>query len=330
MATNSFFGSTIFKILVFIFGTMILGALIAPPLYVGGKHVVEQGWLEGSFLDGLNGSLDRAKFPRYFNRAILISALLLLWPILKWINVGKSKQSEGKRPLGESLLLQPNPSWWKHILIGFLVAGGSLLLLGWFYVNQGWYEARETEKAIPGVLFGALGTGFAVGFLEEFVFRGALYALLNRLLKPRMLYFAIAFFFAIIHFFHAPRKMDIDPVTWLSGFTMIGQIFAYFFSQFGNPSFLAAEFAVLFSIGLVLGYCREKTNSLWLPIGLHAGWVFGVKTLSPLTQRNFEPDEMMPWLGDTLRVGVISCLVVCVTWLGLWIWLRGRSASKID
>jgi membrane protease YdiL (CAAX protease family) len=208
------------------------------------------------------------------------------------------------------------------LLIGFLVAGSSLLLLGWFYVSHGWYIPSETEKAIASVLLSALGTALAVGFLEEFVFRGALQAVLAKVMKPRMLYFVIAFFFAVIHFFNAPRNLEIGEVTSGTGFWFVGRIFEHFFSQFADPYFLAAEFAVLFAIGLVLGYTRMKTGSLWLGIGLHAGWVFGVKTLSPLTTRAFERAEMMPWLGDSLRVGLVSCLVVSVTGLGIWLWLR--------
>ena len=77
-----------------------------------------------------------------------------------------------------------------------------------------------------------------------------------------------------------------------------------------------------FALGLVLGYTREKTGALWLGIGLHAGWVFGVKTLSPLTTRAFDRDAMMPWLGDTLRVGAVSFFVVALTGLAMWLWLR--------
>jgi hypothetical protein len=43
-----------------------------------------------------------------------------------------------------------------------------------------------------------------------------------------------------------------------------------------------------------------------------------------MTTRAFGPAEMMPWLGDTLRVGAVSCLVVSLTGLALWLWLRKR------
>ncbi|MDF1656381.1 MAG: CPBP family intramembrane metalloprotease [Verrucomicrobiales bacterium] len=318
MERQTFWRSGAFKILVFLSGIVILSALLAPPLYFAGKYVVAEKWLEGGFLEGLNGSLDRAKFSRYFNRAVLLGALLLLWPTLKWMNAGRDE----KVGIKAFLQLEPNPAWWRHCLLGFVVAGGTLLLLGAFYLNQGWYESRDAGKTLSKILLQALGTGFAVGFLEEFVFRGALQAVLAKVLKPVPLFFTIAIFFAVIHFFNAPPTLEIGPVTWGTGFWMVGRIFQYFFSQFADPYFLLSEFAVLFAIGLVLGYTRMKTGSLWLGIGLHAGWVFGVKTLSPMTSRAFERAEMMPWLGDTLRVGLVSTIIVLLTGAGVWLFLR--------
>ncbi len=322
-----FFQSSVFKILVFLLGTMLLGALLAPPLYLGGKHAVAQGWLADGWFDGLHGSMERAKFSRYFNRAILLAGAILLWPALRWLNAGKTRPSPDG-PRGGRLLrqfqLSPNPRWWSHLLVGFSLAAGTLLLLGWFYVGQGWYETRDPGKPLSRILATALGTGLAVGFLEEFVFRGALQAVAAKLLRPRALFFALAAFFAVIHFFNPPHGLEAGTVTATTGLWMVGQIFGHFFSQFASPSFLLAEFAVLFAIGLVLGYTRMKTGSLWLGIGLHAGWVFGVKTFSPLATRAFEPGAMMPWLGETLRVGAVSCLVVLLTGSILWLWLRKR------
>lgn len=326
MARTAFFESAIFKLLVFLLGTVVLASVLAPPLYWGGKHAVAEGWLEGGWLEGLHGSLERARFSRYFNRAVLVSALILIGPTLRWMRKGSPGGAPGgtspRRPLPESLGLEPNPAWWKHLAIGFATAGGTLLLLGWFYVSRGWYEQRDAAESVAGILLQALGTGFAVAFLEEFVFRGALQALLAKVLRPRVLFFVVAVFFAVIHFFQAPRKLEVEEVTLATGFWFVGRIFGHFFSLFAQPDFLLAEFAVLFAIGLVLGYTRMKTRSLWLGIGLHAGWVFGVKTLSPLTVRAFKRDAMMPWLGDTLRVGAVSCLVVALTGLAIWLWLR--------
>ena len=324
MEGRNFFQSGAFKILVFFLGTVLLGTVLSPFLYQFGKHVVAEGWIENGPFSGLHGSMDRAQFSRYFNRAILIGAVLLVWPVLSWFKRGRTGE---KRSFLASLDLAPNPSWWKHLLLGFVLAGGTLLLLGAWYVQQGWYESQDSGKTIVRLIFSALGTGFAVGFLEEFVFRGALYAVLGKVLRPRVLFFFVAIFFAVIHFFNAPHTLQVAEVTATSGFWFVGRLFQHFFSQFGDLYFLLSEFAVLFAIGIVLGYTREATRSLWLGIGLHAGWVFGVKMLSPMTRRAFERAEMMPWLGDTLRVGLVSTLVVLLTGLALWFWLRTKDQA---
>lgn len=331
MNRASLFRSNGFKVCVFVVGAVVLGALLSPPLFWAGKKVVALGWLAGGPFDSLHGSMDRATFSRYFNRALLLGALLLLGPVLRWMRAGEeggtgdggADERSGRGGRGAvfraRLGLERNRLWWRDLVVGFLLAGGSLLLLGWFYVDRGWYGPRGTDESLPGLLLGALGTGMAVAFLEEFLFRGALHAVMARILKPVVLWLAIAAFFALVHFLHPPHGLVIEKVGPLAGFWMLGQIFG----QLGDPYFLAAEFAVLFAIGLALGHVRMKTASLWLAIGLHAGWVFGVKTLSPLTERQFGRAEMMPWLGDTLRVGLVSCVMVLLTWGLLWLcWLR--------
>lgn len=313
--------STGFKVAVFVVGTILLGALLAPPLFWGGKLLVELGWIKDvPLLDSIHDSMERARFSRYFNRAILAGALLMLFPTLKWLGT----RSGEKQSLRERLQVRQNQRWWIHLLVGLFLAAIPLFLLAWFYLEKEWYQPRESDKAFAGILLGALGTGLAVGLLEEFVFRGALTSIFSSLLKPWPLLLSVAVFFALVHFLKPPAGHQFGEVTAFSGFVMLGLIF----SQFGDWYFLAAEFAVLFAIGLVLGYTRLKTSSLWLGIGLHAGWVFGVKTLGPLTIRNFEPAAMMPWLGGNLRVGLASCLVVCLTGLIVWVWLsRSRETT---
>jgi len=322
MVREPYFRSSAFKIQVFLIGTVLLGALLAPPVYFGGKHIVAEGWLKDGWLHSLHRSMERAQFSRYFNRSILLGALLMLWPTLRWFNAGRNRVDGPKQTMLQQFQLDPNPSWLKHMLIGFFLAGGILILLGYSYVRLGWYNPRDPGIPLASVLLGALGTGLAVGFLEEFVFRGAIHSVLAKVLKPRALFWVIAVFFAVIHFFNSPKSLNPDAVNAFSGFWMVGKVFEHFFQQFAQPYFLLAEFAVLLAIGVVLGYTRMKTGSLWLGTGLHAGWVFGVKTLGPTTQQAFGPGEMMPWLGPNLRVGALSCLFVCLTGLFVWQWIR--------
>lgn len=306
----------------YVAGVIVLGALLAPFLFWGGKHVVAQGWLADGWAQGLHGSMDRAHFSRYFNRAILLAAVLLIGPVLGALRGGGSAEKLGWR---ERLDITPNAFWWQHGLLGLVVAGGSLLSLGYWYVSQDWYAMKDSTSPWLQIVLGAMGTGLAVGLLEEIVFRGAFTALVAKFCKPLKTLVVVAVIFALLHFLQAPRSLEIDPVRWSSGFALVGEVFAHFFRQLSDPTFFVAEFLVLLAIGLVLGYTRWKTGSLWLGIGLHAGWVMGVKILSALTVRNFERDAMMPWLGDSLRVGAVSLFVVLLTGAGLWFWLRRRN-----
>jgi len=84
---------------------------------------------------------------------------------------------------------------------------------------------------------------------------------------------------------------------------------------------LLAEFATLFAVGGVLTLARMRTGSLWAGIGLHAGWVFGLKWFSGLMSYQ---KGWLPWIGPNLKVGLVPLLVVILTgWLVLKIW-RGE------
>ena len=45
-----------------------------------------------------------------------------------------------------------------------------------------------------------------------------------------------------------------------------------------------SAFATLFLIGCILSDARVLTRSLWMPIGLHAGWIFVSGTFSWLAR----------------------------------------------
>jgi membrane protease YdiL (CAAX protease family) len=82
---------------------------------------------------------------------------------------------------------------------------------------------------------------------------------------------------------------------------------------------LVSAFATLFLIGCILADARVLTRSLWLPIGLHAGWIFGSGTFSLLVRRQ---TVVLPWLGNNLLIGIIPLGVAALTWIMMRIWLR--------
>ena len=343
---RAFFKPTATKIALFVLGSIVLGALLSPIVYHVGQNMVEAGTLKGGWLQGIHDSMERATFARYFNRSLTLAAVLLLWPTIRWI-----RRDQPEKDDRGFLLLEKNPRRWIHLLIGFFVACGTLLLLGYIYTKTGVYDPRDPEKALSRILINALTSAIAVAFLEEYIFRGALMALILRTAKPKVALVFLTAFFAFIHFLQPPKTKAFETVLktmevdWTSGFWIMGQIFG----QFGNPTFFLAEFTVLFAVGLILGYSRLKTKSLWLGIGLHAGWVFGIKFFSPFTRLSNDAKniikaikgegkedmvltlwEKIPWYGDSLRSGLNSALVVTFSGILIWLWLKYREVKNRD
>jgi len=64
----------------------------------------------------------------------------------------------------------------------------------------------------------------------------------------------------------------------------------------------------------------------WLPIGLHAGWIFGSGTFSRVARQEM---LALPWLGKNLLVGIVPLGVACLTWVLMRTWLKYDRASQV-
>lgn len=305
------FRSDAFKVSAYVLAVVLLGALLAPQLHALGQWALAKGIFDSGPLESVKDSVERAKITRYFNRAVMLSALLLAWPFLRWIGIRRE---------GNWLQLRKNPNPLGQFGFGFGLAAGTLLLLGAIYVGIGWYRWNDEAKPLYRMILSSIGPGLSVAFLEEFLFRGVLLALILRTLRPFPALVFLSSFFAIVHFLKPPEKLDLPPVEWDTGFWLLTKIFG----QLGSVDFLLAELVLLFCVGWILGWTRLKTGSLWLPIGLHAGWVFGVKLFSAATRKAAAIAEMMPFAGPHLRVGFNSVIVVCLCGIIVWLWLKKR------
>jgi hypothetical protein len=82
---------------------------------------------------------------------------------------------------------------------------------------------------------------------------------------------------------------------------------------------VVAGFATLFVLGWILVDARIETRSLWLPIGLHAGWILAAGIFNKLTRRQI---LALPWLGKNLLIGIVPLALGLFTWLLVRLWLR--------
>jgi membrane protease YdiL (CAAX protease family) len=160
-----------------------------------------------------------------------------------------------------------------------------------------------------------------VPFIEETFFRGIILGLLLRAGRKYIAIFAVSLIFAAVHFLKAPDRTS-EIVTWTSGFSSI----AHAFDGIRDPMMLASALATLFFIGWILADARVLTHSLWLSIGLHAGWIFGGGTFSLLARQRILG---LPWVGKNLLVGIIPLGVAALTWVIMRIWVKYDRASQV-
>jgi membrane protease YdiL (CAAX protease family) len=279
--------------------TIFAAAVVAPILYWAAQWFVTHG---------LFSFLARYDFETFFHRALLIAAAVLLWPFLRLSEV---------RSMAD-LGLAANSHWSRDVFAGVLLAAIPLLCSGGLLIAFDVYSFRHT---FAWARFGKmLAASVTVPFIEEAFFRGLVLGVLLKTGRQYVSIFATSAIFSVIHFLKAPERTSTS-VTWISGFNSI----AHAFEQFGDATMLISTFATLFLIGWILADARVLTRSLWLPIGLHTGWIFGNGTFSRLARQEM---LVLPWLGKNLLVGIVPLGVACLTWGLMRIWLKYDRASQ--
>jgi len=288
------------KLAAYFVGVVIVGALLAPILFWSAQSLAAHD---------LFSFLVKYDFETFFHRAILIAAALLLWPFLRISHV---------RGMAD-LDLTPNPRWGRDLCAGALLSVIPLLCCGAVLIAFHVYSFRHV---FAWSRFGKLlAASIAVPFIEEWFFRGIVLGVLFRTGRKYMPILVVSALFAAVHFLKAPEQAT-DLVTWSSGFTSI----AHSLGRLGDPMMVALAFVTLFVIGCILADARALTRSLWLSIGLHAGWIFGSGTFSLLARQKA---LALPWLGKNLLVGIIPLGVATFTWIAMRIWLTNDRASKV-
>ncbi|MEZ0385973.1 MAG: lysostaphin resistance A-like protein [Verrucomicrobium sp.] len=296
---------------------LVLGALLAPALFFAAQHFITaspQGWLAGV--------LGEKEFPSYFNRAVLLAALVGMPSLLKTLHM-PWKEIVGQIPLGRGA---------RQFTGTFVLALLSVGVLAWVCLSFGVSRLKPEPPYTDFV--GDLISGLTVGVLEEFMFRGAILGVLCHSLGVRAGLFWTTLFFSILHFLKPPLDgaLPNDQVTWLSGFWVITQLFR----GFGLWQNVVGEFMVLAAVGWSLGRLRLASGGLWYSIGLHAGWVFGMKYFSGLvfSTRLLREDAYSPWLvRNTCRaivspvVGIVPLIIIFLTG-ALAVWLVSRLQSR--
>jgi CAAX protease family protein len=278
------------RLLIFVLLVLALTALISP--------WAATAW---DLISGANAAApeDRIPFSRIFNRLFMISGVLLFFayrPLLK---------IESPSQLG----LTPRTRAIRDITIGLCLALGSAVVLGFIMSLAEVYKPffRLSLSASVEQCVQALLTAFTVGFLEEIFFRGIIFRGLLEDWKPLPAFLVANLFYSALHFVKPGEQYFLSGIDPWAGFR---HLFATF-TPFLEPAEIAPGMIGLLLIGIVLSYAFLRTGTLYLSIGLHAGWIISIKTVRVFGDYQ---RENLGWLFGSTDPKIVSGVV---TWAGI-------------
>jgi membrane protease YdiL (CAAX protease family) len=195
------------------------------------------------------------------------------------------------------------------LLAGIVFAASlqcALLLLGINAVSPG---VEFSTDVLVKLVFAALVIGVLVAFVEEMLFRGALFSGLSRANGAVTALLVTSAVYAAVHFIKFKPLPQGAEVRWHTGLDLLWGAF----SRFGNPIVLDS-LITLFALGMLLGLMRLARGHIAPCIGFHAGVVAGLKIASDLTdfkggsRFDFLVNRWNPELGwlATLFIAVLA------------------------
>jgi membrane protease YdiL (CAAX protease family) len=252
----------------------------------------------------LSGSQDIGFYRSLVSRGGQALILLSVYPLAKWLGLCWSDFGLKRRFLGQ---------WLIGFLLGSAMLGLHMIALVMLDVRIIAWEKFNPHELLP-ILGKSLAIGFGVALLEESIFRGALLSIIRRLSNPTMAIVVSAFYYAVLHFIGSKWTTDSGFIGWDTGFRIALDGFAHL-REVAPDSFLG-----LFVAGLFLGSLRVVLPmSLGLCMGIHAGWVFIIKSSKSVSYLNFDSSLIYLVSHYDLIIGYLSAAWLSVFVILMWI-----------
>lgn len=258
----------------------------------------------------------RYPFSKIFNRLFMILAISLFFPCRRLLKIGSMGQ----------LGLQSMREGYRDLLKGFSIALISIIFLG---AAMGLAEVFTIYFRLPFSVglersVKAIFAAITVGFLEEIFFRGMIFKGLLEDWRPTGAFVGASLFYSAIHFVKPAQKSYLEGLDPLAGFSHL----IHTFEQFLNPLSILPGLVGLFLLGMLLSYAFFRTNSLYLSMGLHAGLVFGVKTIR--VYGNYTREDL-GWIFGSSDPKIISGIAawILIAAIGVFIHSITRKRQKL-
>jgi membrane protease YdiL (CAAX protease family) len=281
-------------VLIYLAAVSLIGALTAPWIFWAAQALSSHSRFFQYVADH--------SFPLFVNRALLLTAAVILWPVLRALDLRSWRAVGLPKPAGH----------WAKVGIGFGLAFATVaitttaaLVIGARVID----DSPAILRKVPAIAW----NGFVVGFTEEILFRGVFFGALRRAMAWPAALAASSVRYACVQFF---TKVDSPAaVIWSSGFVVLGGMAG----KLLDPAVVVPGLFTLTAAGLIFGLAYHRTGNLYFSIGLHAGWVFWAKMCNVLTDPVKSFSQV--WFGSSrfydgwVIFGLLaSVLIVALRW----------------
>jgi uncharacterized protein len=247
--------------------------------------------------------LAKHPFHRYFNRVLQVCIVFGIWGLLK---------RTGFRSLASFGLTAKRPLYLIGVgLISSIVFTGAYAAILCFLRVQP-LETFIGVSALFLLFLKISATAAIVSFFEECFFRGYFYQLSKKELGYIWAILLNIVFFSTLHFIKPSQPRGLSSVQWSTGFEMLGLAL----QRFQHPMEILGGWLVLAAVAGILCWSLDATKSLYLAIGLHAGWILTLQLNSQLTQYR---GTLPVWVlgGGDLSQGALVLLPLVLQFLFL-------------
>lgn len=307
----------VWKVWLYAAAAVALGAWMSPLLYNAGKALAEVSSHKTTNgpLEWLAGLCRAADFPRFYEAGLLLAALVLFFPWMEWMHAKRRGMADyggpwklrlpntaGMESRGQPLRNNPRGPW--HGCAGFLLVVGLLLPMAAALIPAGFFTLRHPAGGMTALAVRTAMESLALAVVMEVFFRGIALGIFLRAMHPAAALGMSAAFFALVLSVIPPPGLNVaDPDASGTGFELLRLVGG----RFADWRSICGNLVPLLALGAVLAYARWRTASLWLPIGLHAGWLFSKDMLGQLSAAagSFPSGGLLPLVAIVIA-GVLA------------------------
>ena len=238
----------------------------------------------------------------------LVSHLTLFFGLIFSSIYLKINQMYSKQAFGFGV---PKNIFLRDIFLGIFAGILILTFLKLIFILLGIHQIKTNLDYFWSHLFlifiKAILAGLVVGFIEETIFRGALFSGLYKKTNALITVSLTSGVYAAVHFLKYRELPGGTQITWATGLEMLPD--AFFKLSYPN---ILDHFLTLLTLGVLLSMIRLRNGNIAMCIGIHAGIVLTLKVTGRFSE--YVPDSqfdfMVNWVDHTLGYLSFAWLLV--------------------